>query len=312
VNSGGVQDASWTNFFGVPAHPDDDAFVSDGSPLQLSWESNLHMYHLQRTGALCHECHYNIHSNAEAQNTIFGDGTGCVANGTPPCPLNSDGTLTAALPPDNEDGIADGISDTHLINFAPPDPAPYSGERRCDQSGSASPADYGPEGPGSDVACAGAVRHPNPNATGFEGPPPPTPKANVFEGVEGVTADRPVWYYATTISNNLTEGTTPYPVFRCNLRCHGVVMSTCFYIGNADRTLNRRMNRGTLPNGNQVDTWCAGGRDQIAPITVGSAPPQIKQFLAQLGQGFLSGGIAAGAKKRASHLPTQNDRRASR
>jgi hypothetical protein len=110
----------------------------------------------------------------------------------------------------------------------------------------------------------------------------------------------------------LTEGTTPYPVFRCNLRCHGVVMSTCFYIGNADRTLNRRMNRGTLPNGNQVDTWCAGGRDQIAPITVGSAPPQIKQFLAQLGQGFLSGGIAAGAKKRASHLPTQNDRRASR
>jgi hypothetical protein len=155
--------------------------------------------------------------------------------------------------------------------------------------------------------------NPNPNATGDEPQlgVPPTPKSNVFQGVEGVTADRPVWYYTETVSNDPIEGATPYPVFRCNLRCHGVVMSTCFYIGNAVPSSNRKMNRGT-PGGNQADTWCAGGREQIAPITVGSAPPEIKQFLAQLGQGFLSSGIAAEAKKRASHLPTQNDRRASR
>ena len=59
------------------------------------------MYHLRWTGAMCHECHYNIHSNVEALNTIYGDGTG------------------GALPPDSEDGMSDGVIGTHLINFAP-------------------------------------------------------------------------------------------------------------------------------------------------------------------------------------------------
>jgi hypothetical protein len=42
-------------------------------------------------------CHYNIHSNIQAKNTIYGDGTG--ATGCNGC-----------LPPDG---------DTHLLNFAP-------------------------------------------------------------------------------------------------------------------------------------------------------------------------------------------------
>ena len=59
------------------------------------------MYHLRWTGAMCHECHYNIHSNIEATNTIFGDGRG------------------GMLPADGVDGINDGVIGTHLINFGP-------------------------------------------------------------------------------------------------------------------------------------------------------------------------------------------------
>jgi len=85
------------------------------------WTANLHAEHLSsQTGteihssesvtgysgseggqAVCHECHHNVHSNVEAQNTIYGDGLG------------------GMLPPDNEDGILDGVSSTHLLNFAP-------------------------------------------------------------------------------------------------------------------------------------------------------------------------------------------------
>lgn len=281
VNPGGVQDPSWTNFFGVPANPSDNPDNVQGNP-QLSWESNLHMYHLQRTGALCHECHYNVHSNVEAQNTIFGDGTGCIG-GTPACP--------AGLPPDAEDGITDGVSDTHLINFAPAGPTIYSGERRCSDSGISVQ---------EDVACttSGLLsqrQNPNPGFTGTDDPT--SAKADVFEGVEGVTADRPVWYYTSTVANDPIPpppDPTPFGVFRCNLRCHGVVMSTCFYIGNADPGVIRDMNRTTAPNGLSNDTWCAGGRQQIAPIAVGSAPPEIKKLLAEFGRDLASGRLANG------------------
>ena len=73
------------------------------------WTANLHAEHLSAptyTGseggkAVCHECHHNVHSNVEAQNTIYGDGLG------------------GMLPPDDHDGILDGVSSTHLLNFAP-------------------------------------------------------------------------------------------------------------------------------------------------------------------------------------------------
>ena len=94
VGPGSDQDRSWTRFFGT----------RDTGPVDSWWEGNLHMYHLRWSGALCHECHYNIHSNIEAANTIYGDGTG------------------GMLPPDGVDdgsGVADGVINTHLINFAP-------------------------------------------------------------------------------------------------------------------------------------------------------------------------------------------------
>jgi hypothetical protein len=269
--SGVTADAEWTNFFGVPQHPADTAGQAL-PPTAVSWESNLHMYHLMRTGAMCHECHYNVHSNAEAQNTIFGDGTGCIG-GTAGCP--------AGLPPDVEDGIPDGVSDTHLINFAPGGPSVYTGEKRCD--------DLTGETGVVDVACSGANANPNPRLTGEDDPT--IVKANVFEGVEGVTADKPVWYYSLTASNDPPEDPTPYPVLRCNLRCHGVVMSTCFYI--TDRTISRRMNNP----GNELSTWCAGGKQQVAPVRVGFAPPEIKDFLA---------GIAKGVFERADPRPAPN------
>jgi hypothetical protein len=243
------------------------------------------MYHLQRTGALCHECHYNVHSNVEAQNTIYGDGTGCVVD-----PLNPV-TCPVGLPPDNEDGIADQVSDTHLINFAPPGPSIYTGERRCDDAVISS---------AEDVPCivsnppTNQEKNPNP---GFTGQTPAFAKANVFEGVEGVTADRPVWYFTVTTANDPIPpppDPTPFGVFRCNLRCHGVVMSTCFYMGNANETLNQNMNR-TTPGGNASDTWCAGGRQQVAPIAVGSAPPQIQKLLAEFGRDLASGRLANGS-----------------
>jgi hypothetical protein len=241
------------------------------------------MYHLQRTGAMCHECHYNVHSNVQAQNTIFGDGTGCIG-GTPQCP--------AGLPPDAEDGITDGISDTHLINFAPPGPTIYSGERKCDDARVSST---------DDMPCTTAgftptqLANPNPQFTSSpasgQQQNADAAKANVFEGVEGVTADRPVWYYTETdFSDDGTPAT--YGVFRCNLRCHGVVMSTCFYMGNANENLIRNMNtNGTASS----DTWCAGGRSQIAPDTLGAAPPEIKKLLAEFGRDLASGRLATGA-----------------
>lgn len=293
VNPTGVQDNTWTNFFGVPVEPDDNPVSVVGNS-QLSWESNLHMYHLQRTGALCHECHYNVHSNVEAQNTIYGDGTGCIG-GTPGCP--------AGLPPDDEDGIVDGVSDTHLINFAPPNPGIYSGEKRCDDSGIST---------AEDVTCTTGSgftldqrRNPNPQYVGLTDPA--FPKPNVFEAVEGVTADRPVWYYTLTESTDDTAPRPQFPVFRCNLRCHGVVMSTCFYIGNASPSVDKRMNRTTFPAGSGSDTWCAGGQQQIAPIAVGSAPQQIKEFLAQFGNGIGPGSLAE-ETKRAVQVATEKPR----
>lgn len=82
-------DDSWTRFFGKPGAGDSH------------WEGNLHMYHLEFTGAYCHECHYNVHSNVEATNTIYGDGMG------------------GLLPPDSLDGAVDNVVNTHLINFGP-------------------------------------------------------------------------------------------------------------------------------------------------------------------------------------------------
>ncbi|HEX9757943.1 MAG TPA: cytochrome c3 family protein [Nitrospiria bacterium] len=103
-NFGSRTDPNWSNFFGMPTNPDNH------------WNGNLHMYHLQYSGAMCHECHYNVHSNVEAQNTIYGDGLGNIANQGPPCNNNPG---YPCLPPDSEDGIFDGVVDTHLINFGP-------------------------------------------------------------------------------------------------------------------------------------------------------------------------------------------------
>ncbi|MBI5235024.1 MAG: hypothetical protein HY886_02115, partial [Deltaproteobacteria bacterium] len=64
------------------------------------WNANLHIYHLN-TMAVCHDCHHNVHSNVEAQNTIYGNGLG------------------AQLPPDDHDNLTDGKIDTHLLNFGP-------------------------------------------------------------------------------------------------------------------------------------------------------------------------------------------------
>ncbi len=278
VNPAGVQDPTWTNFFGVPSDPDDNPVSVVGNS-QLSWESNLHMYHLQRTGAVCHECHYNVHSNAEAKNTIFGDGTGCVVGVSPGC--------VVGLPPDDEDGIVDGVSDTHLINFSPPGPTIYAGEKRCDAAGISGAEDV-PCTTGSGFTLD-QRKNPNPQFVGITDPA--FPKPDVFEGVEGVTATLPVWYYTLTESTDDPLPRTSFPVFRCNLRCHGVVMSTCFYIGNSSPSANKRMNRTTFPAGGASDTWCAGGQQQIAPIAVGSAPQQIKDFLAQFTGGLPSGNL---------------------
>ncbi|MEO6665719.1 MAG: hypothetical protein ABIO65_02960, partial [Nitrospiria bacterium] len=161
----------------------------------------------------------------------------------------------------------------------------YGGERRCEDP---------PESLATDVACSGTDANPNPNRSSAEksaGELPLNPKANVFEGVEGVTADRPVWYYQKTVSNDTSEDQTPYGVFRCNLRCHGVVMSTCFYIGNAAAVepasgLNHKMNNQTNFGS---DTWCAGGQEQRAPISFGSAPAAVQRFLAGLQRDLLPG-----------------------
>ncbi|HLE17982.1 MAG TPA: hypothetical protein VI728_06830, partial [Syntrophales bacterium] len=64
------------------------------------WQGNLHVLHLG-TSAVCHDCHHNVHSNVEAQNTIYGDGFG------------------GQLPADNHDNLTDGKINTHLLNFGP-------------------------------------------------------------------------------------------------------------------------------------------------------------------------------------------------
>jgi hypothetical protein len=91
VGTTAATDRSLTRFFGITSSSGVDSW----------WEGNLHMYHLRWTGAMCHECHYNVHSNIEAVNTVYGDGKG--------------GSLAA----DAIDGITDGVVGTHLINFSP-------------------------------------------------------------------------------------------------------------------------------------------------------------------------------------------------
>jgi hypothetical protein len=78
-----------TNFYGIPTNNNS------------LWSGNLHQFHIQMSGSYCHECHNNVHSNIEAQNTKYGDGMG------------------GSLPPDSKDGMSDGISGTHLLNFGP-------------------------------------------------------------------------------------------------------------------------------------------------------------------------------------------------
>ncbi len=103
---GNMTDASWTKFFGRPAGGD------------THWNGNLHIYHMTYTGAICHECHYNVHSNVEAVNTAYGDRgdpNNCIGGVTD----IGAGLTKACTPPDDEDGMPDGVADTHLINFGP-------------------------------------------------------------------------------------------------------------------------------------------------------------------------------------------------
>jgi len=94
-------------------------------------------------------------------------------------------------------------------------------------------------------------------------------------------------------------------VFRCNMRCHGVVMSTCFYI--TDRSLDLAMNQARIRP--QSATWCAGGLRQSPGIIFGSAPPEIKRLLADLGKALVPGGVdrikpaTATADRRAAARP---------
>lgn len=263
----GPNDPSWTNFFGYPPSPGNDPGIIDegGQAFDgLSWESNLHMYHLRRTGAYCHECHYNVHSNVQATNTIYGDGTGCIG-GTPNCPVG--------LPPDEEDGVVDGVSNTHLINFAPGGPTNYSGEKRCDDDSER--ANFIP-GPGfgqdrndPDSPCDGYPGiDPNPDQASI--------RYDIFEGVEGVTAEKPVWYYDASV--------TPRR-FRCNLRCHGVVMSTCFYVTTSDPSYQNPPPSDPNFAMNPSQGWCAGGQGQRANINFGALPPEVKELVARLEHG---------------------------
>lgn len=79
--------SQWTNFYGV------------GSG---NWSGSLHWYHLSITWSgqttndaiKCHECHNNVHSNVEANNTQYYSGASCCTGFT-----------------------ADG--NTHLLNFGP-------------------------------------------------------------------------------------------------------------------------------------------------------------------------------------------------
>ena len=78
---------------GGPTNFRDDSANTGCGACEVKGKGNLHMFHLEdKVHTTCANCHYNVHSNAEATNTIFGNGTG------------------GELP-------ADG--DTHLINFSP-------------------------------------------------------------------------------------------------------------------------------------------------------------------------------------------------
>jgi len=91
-DAGSDQNRNFTRFFGLS---------QSAGGVDSWWNGNLHMYHLRWSGAMCHECHYNIHSNVEALNTIYGDGHG------------------GSLADDSVDGMTDGVKGTHLINFGP-------------------------------------------------------------------------------------------------------------------------------------------------------------------------------------------------
>lgn len=177
------QDPSWTGFFGNP------------DKTESPWDYNLHMYHLRLSGSYCHECHNNVHSNIEAQNTIYGDGSGRIY---PDCGAGSPGNpggnpLTdppGCLPQDDEDGIADGVVDTHLINFAP----------------------------------------------GL---------------VEGATDIKPRWFYDIQ-----QFGGTTYSLFRCDLKCHGINMSTCHY--RPTPSFPQEKDKEGEPDRTPGSKWCAG------------------------------------------------------
>lgn len=179
-------DPSWTNFFGNPG----------GGGSIGPWDINLHLYHMRLSGSMCHECHNNVHSNIEAQNTVYGDSTGriypqCGYNS--PDPQGNTNPLTnpsGCLPPDDEDGIPDGVVDTHLINFAP----------------------------------------------------------GVVEGHTGI---KPRWFYETQ-----DFGGTPYKLFRCDLKCHGVTMSTCHY--KPSPSFPQELDKGGEPGSTPGSRWCAG------------------------------------------------------
>lgn len=180
---GSPLDTTWTGFFGNP------------SSIGGAWDYNLHQYHLRLSGAYCHECHNNVHSNIEGPNTIYGDASGRVY---PDCGAGSPGNPSGnpltdppgCLPPDNEDGITDGVVDTHLINFAP----------------------------------------------GL---------------VEGATDIKPRWFYDIQ-----QFGSTTYVLFRCDLKCHGVNMSTCHY--RPTPSFQNETDREGEPGKTPGSRWCAG------------------------------------------------------
>jgi len=225
-----------TNFFGNPGAAGASSDITDQSsqPGTTPWDLNLHMYHLVRTGAYCHECHYNVHSNAQARNTIFGDGTDCVLG------VNCAGN--AGLPPDSEDGITDGISDTHLLNFSIGGPTVHKGHEPVTLSDGS-------------VPCVQETPIAGYNTVNDSAACPDWYQ----QAIEGVTAPNPVWYYDSDSSPNIDPGVTNlgFDAFRCNLRCHGVVMATCFY------------RPESIAGGNQENVspgqfWCAGGQAQRA------------------------------------------------
>jgi hypothetical protein len=51
------------------------------------------------------------------------------------------------------------------------------------------------------------------------------------------------------------------------------------------------MNQARNRSLNQSATWCAGGSEQSPGIIFGSAPPEIKRLLADLGKALVPGGL---------------------